>query len=208
MPSLSLHRLLAVSLIAAMLACTSDEVLAPTAEEAALEPAELSLDRIDRGDRAPSAEDRSVPTLQRLLHEAVDKVRAEHGDAAARRMLEPLRTLLREAREARQAGDFEKARSKLREANLVAARIVVRVLGAEVVQRLEGVATEKLAELEARIAEVEADGGDATRLRRAANLVQSLLGAADRLDAAGAHARAVLVLVHALDVLRFIDARA
>jgi len=202
MPTIALRRLLVVTTTAFALACASDDVMAPTAEEAALEPIELSLDRIDRGEAAPADADRSVPTLQRLLHEAIVRVRAERGDAAARRLLEPLRDLLREAREAREAGDRETARRKLREANLVAARIVVRVFGTQVAPRLDSRVTEQLVVLHERIAETEAEGGDATRLRRAAEAVQSLQTTASRLMDAGAHPRAVVVLSHALDLLR------
>lgn len=202
MPTIALRRLLVVTTTAFALACASDDVMAPTAEEAALEPIELSLDRIDRGEAAPADADRSVPTLQRLLHEAIQRVRAERGDAAARRLLEPLRELLREAREAREAGDRETARRILREANLVAARIVVRVFGTQVAPRLDSRVTEQLVVLHERIAETEAEGGDATRLRRAAEAVQSLQMTASRLMDAGAHPRAVVVLSHALDLLR------
>jgi len=203
----ALRRLLLPTLIAAAFACGSNDVTTPTADEAAIEPIELSVEAMDRGDAAPAVNDRTIPTLQRLLHEAVARVRSDRGDLAARRLLEPLRTLLREAREAREAGDLATARRKLQEANLAAARIIVRVFGPQVAERLNAQVTTGLAALRERIAEVEAGGGDATRLTRAANTVQSLQRTAVRLIAEGAHPRAVLVLAHAVDLIRAVAAR-
>ena len=199
---LAVRGLLALTLLTTSFACSSDKATSPIVDDAAFEPVELSLDAMDRGDVLPAVDDRSVPTLQRLLHEAVAKVRAERGDAAARRLLEPLRALLRDAREAREAGDLATARRTLQEANLAASRIVVAVFGPRVAERLNAAVADGLSALRGRIAEVEAQGGDATRLTRAANAVASLREAAARLVASGAYPRAVLLLAHALDVLR------
>jgi hypothetical protein len=202
MMRLSLRRLLPLTLLAAAVACSSDEPIGPAAVDDAPDPIELSLEALDRGEVPPGAEDHRVPTLQRLLHEAISRVRAEQGDAAARSLLEPVRTLLREAREAREAGDRAAARRKLQEANLAAARIVVHVFGPRVAERLNAAVATGLSALRARIAEIEAAGGDVTRLTRAASSVQSLHDAAARLIATGAYPRAVLLSSHALDILR------
>ena len=199
---LAVRGLLALTLLTTSFACSSDTATSPMVEETSFEPTELSLDAMDRGDVVPAVDDRSIPTLQRLLHEAVAKVRAERGDAAARRLLEPLRALLREAREAREAGDLATARRALHEANLTAARIIVSVFGSRVAERLNGAVTEGLSALRRRIAEIEAGGGDATRLTQAAKAVASLRDAAARLVLVGAYPRAVLLSAHALDILR------
>ena len=205
---LAVRGLLALFLLATSFACASDTATSPLVEESSFDPVELSLDAMDRGDALPSVDDRAVPTLQRLLHEAVAKVRAERGDAAARRLLEPLHALLREAREARAAGDLTAARRALHEANLTAARIIVSVFGPRVAERLNAAVTDGLSALRRRIGEIEAAGGDATRLTQAAKAVASLRDAAARLIAAGAYPRAVLLSAHALDVLRLAAAGA
>ena len=197
----SLRALIVPITIAAASACASDSVTGPTADELGVEPVELSLDAMDRGDAVPRAEDRSVPMLQRLLHEAVAKVRAESGDVAARRLLAPLRTILSQARDARLAGNIVKARRLLHEANLVAARIVLRAFGPQVVDRLDAAVTTGLSALLQRIAEIEAAGGDATRLARAATAVEQLQERAASVAERDVHVRAILLLAHALDLL-------
>ena len=198
---LAVRGLLALTLLTTSFACSSDTATSPLVEETSFEPVELSLDAMDRGDALPAVDDRSIPTLQRILHEAVAKVRAERGDAAARRLLEPVRALLREAREAREAGDLATARRTLQEANLTAARIIVSVFGNRVAERLNAAVTDGLAALRHRIGEIEAGGGDATRLTHAAKAVASLQDAAAHLVLVGAYPRAVVLLAHALDVL-------
>jgi hypothetical protein len=208
MMRLAVRGLLALALLITSFACASDTATSPLVEETSFDPAELSLDAMDRGDPLPSVDDRSVPTLQRVLHEAVAKVRAERGDAAARRLLEPLHSLLSEARAAREAGDVTAARRALHEANLTAARIIVSVFGPRVTERLNAAVTDGLAALRRRIGEIEAGGGDATRLTQAAKAVASLQDAASRLVLVGAYPRAVVLLSHALDVLRLAAAGA
>ena len=204
MMRLAVRGLLALTLLITSFACASDAATSPSplVEETSFDPVDLSLDAMDRGDALPAVDDRSVPTLQRILHEAVAKVRAERGDAAARRLLEPLHALLREARDARAAGDLTTARRALHEANLTAARIIVSVFGPRVAERLNAAVTDGLSALRGRIGEIEAGGGDATRLTQAAKAVASLRDAAARLVLAGAYPRAVLLSAHALDILR------
>lgn len=195
-----------LALVLGAMAC-GDGATAP-AEELDFDPIELSLDAMQRGDAVPRADDARIPTLQRLLHQAVQRVREEQGDAAARRMLAPLHQLLVEAREARQRGDAVTARRKLHEANLYAARIIVRVLGPQVATRLAAAVESGLAELEAIIAAREEAGEDVTALRRAAQAVRMRHADMERAIAANAHPRAVLLGAHALDVLRRVVAGA
>lgn len=195
-----------LALVFGAIAC-GDGATAPT-DELAFDPVELSLDAMQRGDAAPRADDPRVPTLQRLLHQAVERVRAEQGDEAALRMLAPLRQLLAEAREARQRGDFVTARQKLHEANLLSARIIVRVFGPEVATRLASAVETGLAELETLIAAREAAGQDVTALRRAAQAIGLRHADMERAIAMHAYPRAVLIGAHTLDLLRRIIAGA
>ena len=182
----------------ALVAC-GESATSPDDGASEFDPVELSLDRIDRGDRAPTGE-RELATLQRLLHDAVDEVREERGPEAVRRMLAPLRSLLETARTARQAGDHRAARRAMREANLVAARIVIRVLGTGVLETLHGDAEAAIGVLKARL-----DAGQAQNPAQLALLINRLedrLALATRLQAAGALPAALLHLAGVIDMAR------
>ncbi|HUF27688.1 MAG TPA: hypothetical protein VMM18_12000 [Gemmatimonadaceae bacterium] len=194
-----------LALLGAM-AC-GDGATAP-GEDLALDPVELSLDAMQRGEAAPRSEDAQIPTLQRLLHQAIERVRSEQGDQAARRLLAPIHQLLVEAREARLRGDLATARQKLHEANLHAARIIVHVFGPQVASRLAAAVESGLAELEAIIAAREEAGEDVTALRRAAHAIGVRHAEMERAIALRAYPRAVLLGAHALDFLRRIIAGA
>ena len=197
MRSIALCRSLLPLMLLAAIAC-GDGATAPTDAEADFEPIELSLDRIDRGERAPAVND--GPTLQRLLHEAVDRVRAEQGHETARQMILPLRALLLQARDARGAGDFTTARRLYREANLAAARIVLRVLGAGIAARLDERAADAVARYEEMLAAGEVQG-NATQLRHLLDRVEDRRAVVARLIDAGARPLALVRAAEILDLL-------
>ena len=199
MRSIFLRRSILPLLVLAAVAC-SDGSTAPSDLGEDFEPVELALDRIDRGETAPAVEDRQVPTLQRLLHEAVDRVRAERGAEAARRLIAPLRTILEAARDARQTGDIATARRLMREANLTAARIVIRVFGANVVTRVDAHLGTGIAALESKLAAGETDNPE--QLQRVIERATERRTAIARLIERGAYPAALVLAAETLDRVR------
>lgn len=150
---------------------------------------------------ALTAERRTVPALAQLFRAALDKVRAEHGDDAVRRIVQPLHVLHREAREAWAAGNRPLARRKLEQARLEMARIVTVVFGPQVVTRVLAEAARGFEALRQRIETGAAAGEDVSRLRRSAVAIHRLLANARHAAASGRPAVALLQGTTALDLL-------
>jgi hypothetical protein len=152
------------------------------------------------GAAAASLPPATGPYLGRLLRLAHHTVVTEQGPDAAAEVFAPLRALYREAAEARRAGDRERFLAKAREAHELTARIVVEVLGPDVVTQVLERADVAIARLRSRIAEAQAAGKDVSRFLAIAEHAERLLAAAAAAFRAGRPALALDLGTRALEV--------
>lgn len=126
-----------------------------------------------------------IPTLEKLLAEALHKIATEQGRDAAKELsaqLDPLQAALRTAKESQDREAFLAAQTALRSAQL---RIVVAVLGAEALRQVVGAATKVLADINTKIAAAKAAGKDVSKLEPNAQRAGDLLARATAAAAAG-----------------------
>lgn len=144
----------------------------------------------------------ALPTLHLLLRQAFRKVAQEQGVDAAHALVSGYRSLLEEAKAAREAHDRALLRQKLTAARAEAARIVIEVLGEGVVQRVIDAVAAALTEIDAKLTELRTAGHDVTRLERAAATAAELNQAALDALAADDPARALDLATRAADLAR------
>jgi hypothetical protein len=130
-------------------------------------------------------------TLPGLLHSAVHKVHTEQGTSAARALVSELRRLQEEARIAVAAGDRDRAAAHLAAVHEEQLRIVLRVFGPGVVDRVIAGVSLEAARLGRAVDEAEAAGRDMHRARASLATIQALLDDAAAAAASG-HAAAAL----------------
>jgi hypothetical protein len=147
----------------------------------------------------PSLGSRSL--LVALTHRALRVVASEQGPEAARELLAPILQTLRQARRAREAGEFELARALLMEARLGMARIVVRVLGPEVAVRVLEGTSERVRVLFTRLEAAEAEGHEHPRVRALLERAAELLRESRRALEAGEPAFSLERSTRAADLL-------
>lgn len=147
-----------------------------------------------------SASAQPAPMLARLFAQAVARVKADRGEAAATQLAAEHRRLALAARTARAAGDEATARARMQEADAAAARVVVRVFP-DAPRRVLGLVAEQIPALERRIAAAAANGADVARARDGARLATRLHAAGSTELGNGRPAPALLHATRAADLL-------
>lgn len=196
-PRLRLFTLAAVVALAA--ACgEAPTAAAPGADEADLATRDVST-AVAGLDRSPAGHPASP--LHRLVQHALHRVVRERGQAAAESLAAPIIALHEEARRAHVAGDAATARQKAQAAEQAMARVVVGVLGPQVVRHVMQAAEQGMRAVHQRIRHVSAAGGDPAPLQRLAAHAGAMLSRGKAAASAGNPAEALLWSARALGVV-------
>lgn len=141
----------------------------------------------------------------RLMHAALAKIAHDNSPDSARAVAASLKTLITAAHDAHAAGDSVAARAALQAVRQAEARIIVGALGTDVVTKTLAFATDRVKDLNDRIAKADPSNHDLPRLKMLATSLGQILSDANAAVAAGDNVTALLDAARVIEALHIVQ---